>query len=102
MCTRPPTANRPLYITLFIRPRLSVSLVRSSLVAANTWSALQRLRMPASAVIWCTITSGPDRRDRRLAILPVDDHWLRARLAQLPDLAQVDTMPTVYQHRHGA
>ena len=28
-------------------------------VAANTWSTLRRLRKSASAVIWCTITSGP-------------------------------------------
>jgi hypothetical protein len=39
--------------------RLSVPRVRSSLVAANTRSTLRRLRMPPSAVIWCTITSGP-------------------------------------------
>ena len=39
--------------------RLSVPRVRSSLVAANTWSTLRRLRKSASAVIWCTITSGP-------------------------------------------
>ena len=38
--------------------RLSVPLVRSSLVAANTRSSWLRLRMLASAVIWCTITSG--------------------------------------------
>jgi hypothetical protein len=31
--------------------------------------------------------SGPHRRDHRLAIQPVDDHRLRARLAQLRDLA---------------
>jgi len=39
--------------------RLSVPRVRSSLVAANTLSTLRRLRRSASAVIWCTITSGP-------------------------------------------
>jgi hypothetical protein len=38
--------------------RLSVPRVRSSLVAAPAWSGLRRLRTPASAVIWCTITSG--------------------------------------------
>ena len=37
-------------------------LVRSSLVAANTRSKLRRLRMSASAVIWCTITSGAAAR----------------------------------------
>ena len=38
--------------------RLSVPRVRSSFVAANTLSRLRRLRMSASAVISCTITSG--------------------------------------------
>ena len=42
--------------------RLSVPRVRSSLVAANTLSGLRRLRRPASAVIWCTITSGAAAR----------------------------------------
>src|SRR5215475_14029137 len=38
--------------------RLSVPRVRSSLVTANALSRLRRLRSPATAVIWCTITSG--------------------------------------------
>ncbi len=42
--------------------RLSVPWVRSSFVAANAWSGLRRLRMPASAVIWCTTTSGAAAR----------------------------------------
>ena len=42
--------------------RLSVPRVRSSFVAANTLSGLRRLRMPASAVISCTITSGAAAR----------------------------------------
>src|SRR5215831_4237950 len=37
--------------------RLSVPRVRSSFVTANALSGLRRLRNPASAVIWCTITS---------------------------------------------
>jgi hypothetical protein len=41
---------------------LSVPRVRSSLVAANALSGLRRLRMPARAVIWCTITSGAAAR----------------------------------------
>ena len=42
--------------------RLSVPRVRSSFVAANSLSGLRRLRMPASAVISCTITSGAAAR----------------------------------------
>ena len=42
--------------------RLSVPRVRSSFVAANTWSTLRRLRMFASAVISWTITSGAAAR----------------------------------------
>ena len=38
--------------------RLSVPLARSSLVTANSLSGLRRLRMSASAVISCRITSG--------------------------------------------
>ena len=44
--------------------RLSVPRVRSSFVATNCLSGLRRLRLPASAVIWCTITSGPARYAR--------------------------------------
>ena len=36
--------------------------VRSSFVAANCLSGWRRLRRPASAVIWCTITSGAAAR----------------------------------------
>jgi hypothetical protein len=39
-----------------------VPRVRSSFVAANSLSGLRKLRMPVSAVIWCTITSGAAAR----------------------------------------
>jgi hypothetical protein len=39
-----------------------VPRVRSSFVAANSLSGLRKLRMPASAVIWCTMTSGSAAR----------------------------------------
>jgi hypothetical protein len=42
--------------------RLSVPRVRSSFVAANALSGLRRLRILASAVISCTITSGAAAR----------------------------------------
>ena len=42
--------------------RLSVPLVRSSFVTANSLSGLRKPRMPASAVISCTITSGAAAR----------------------------------------
>ena len=42
--------------------RLSVPWVRSAFVAANTLSGWRRLRMLASAVISCTITSGDAAR----------------------------------------
>ena len=70
--------------------RLSVPLVRSSLVTANTWSVLRRLRMSAKRghlVHDHLRLGGPHRRDHRRAIKPVEDHRRRARLAQLPGLA---------------
>jgi hypothetical protein len=39
-----------------------VPRVRSPFVAANSLSGLRKLRMPASAVISCTITSGAAAR----------------------------------------
>jgi len=58
-----------------------VPLVRSSLVTANSWSKLRKLRMLASAVIWCTMTSGwagADRVEHTLAVEAVDDGRRRA------------------------
>jgi hypothetical protein len=57
-------------------------------VAANNLSGLRKLRQRGHLVHDHLRRGGPHRGDHRLAIQPVDDHRLRARLAQLRDLAR--------------
>ena len=65
--------------------RWSVPSVRSRLVSAKSRSKWRMSSAPASAVSWCTITSGSAARDRRgdlLGVERVGHHRRRARAAR--------------------